>query len=203
MNWFQIFMGFLICCRTSLLYSCPRAALHINDRCSQLVNSWKLLPGPSLGTLLSISGTGEVCLPRNICVRQTFTYVCICVSTCLWDSLTFVNMKAFTWACTVCSCFSRLRRASSSSSCCSSKVFFSTSSWRIWPLRFSFWRVSSCRNSYMPDHTGNYYQTKEKQGHISVIPFMFSITDTCYVVQWIFTHMKLQEMLNWDFSCFK
>lgn len=80
-------------------------------------------------------------------------YFCVSLySTCLLDSLMFATVYDCTWACTVCNCFSRLRRASSSSSCCSSKVFFSTSSWRICPLRYSFWRVSSCRNSYTPDH---------------------------------------------------
>lgn len=65
-----------------------------------------------------------------------------------WAFFFFTFFFLHTWICTVCSCFSRPRRASSSSSCCSSKLLFSASSWRIWPLRLSFCRVSSWSNSY-------------------------------------------------------
>lgn len=105
-------------------YSCLHAALHPNDMCWQLVNSWNI----SFSTRHQWKLEGVLAL----CIQYVHGFV-----------------NVITWACTVCSCFSRLRRASSSSSCCSSKVFFSTSSWRIWPLRFSFWRVSSCRSSYI------------------------------------------------------
>lgn len=154
-NWAQTFTSWALQF-AALLQICLRAAL------TSVCTAGNL----SLAFLLAFS---QVTVVLESCVCLIFVcghlqYVCVSLCTaCLWDPLTFVAMYDHTWACIVCSCFSRLRRASSSSSCCSNKVFLSTSSWRIWPVRFSFWRVSSWRNSYTPDHNQKSHRWKKSR----------------------------------------